>query len=484
MHHRIRSGVLAAAGTVLTVTTVMTAMPRSAQAVPSFARQTGLACEACHTVFPQLTPFGRRFKMNGYTLTTKQGVSDENASKQSTLSLADLPPISAMVQATSTWWNAAPYEKGGANNAQVQNGDAMFPRQLSLFYAGRIADHLGAYLQLTWDQAGNAFGIDNSDVRYSDHSADNKWVWGVTVNNNPGVQDVWENNPGGWAFPFIKPAQYPGAKYSMGAAEPQIFGLGQTSAGAGAYVFYNDSIYAEFSMYRSTAFQRGGVVDTQVALNNNAGNPQIENYAPYWRAAYEKDWGHRSFELGTSGMFMKMNQNGIANAVESFSPGLPNDYTDLGVDAQYQYISGDNVAEFTANYWHETQNNNNSLVGGTYTNATDNVNWFEAVASYWYQRKIGGSVAYTKQWGNNDAALYGNSANGAAPWGTAGSLNGSPDTQWETLEVDYLPWLNTKVMLQYNIYNQILGGGTFNQDGHVRSSMDNNTLMLGLWTAF
>ncbi len=40
----------------------------AAQAVPSFARQTGMACEACHTVWPELTHFGRVFKANGYTL--------------------------------------------------------------------------------------------------------------------------------------------------------------------------------------------------------------------------------------------------------------------------------------------------------------------------------------------------------------------------------------------------------------------------------
>src|SRR5579863_10211074 len=39
-----------------------------AQAVPSFARQTGQPCAACHTAFPELTAFGRRFKLNGYTL--------------------------------------------------------------------------------------------------------------------------------------------------------------------------------------------------------------------------------------------------------------------------------------------------------------------------------------------------------------------------------------------------------------------------------
>ena len=30
-----------------------------ANATPGFARQTGLSCQACHTIFPELTPFGR-----------------------------------------------------------------------------------------------------------------------------------------------------------------------------------------------------------------------------------------------------------------------------------------------------------------------------------------------------------------------------------------------------------------------------------------
>src|SRR5438034_1321507 len=44
------------------------------EVIPSFSRQTGLACNVCHTTFPQLTSFGRRFKLNGYTLTGLQVV--------------------------------------------------------------------------------------------------------------------------------------------------------------------------------------------------------------------------------------------------------------------------------------------------------------------------------------------------------------------------------------------------------------------------
>src|SRR5260370_26644896 len=41
---------------------------RPANALPLYARQTGQPCAACHTAFPELTPFGRRFKLGAYNL--------------------------------------------------------------------------------------------------------------------------------------------------------------------------------------------------------------------------------------------------------------------------------------------------------------------------------------------------------------------------------------------------------------------------------
>jgi hypothetical protein len=38
-----------------------------AKALPSYARQTGQPCGTCHTDFAGLTPYGRRFKIEGYT---------------------------------------------------------------------------------------------------------------------------------------------------------------------------------------------------------------------------------------------------------------------------------------------------------------------------------------------------------------------------------------------------------------------------------
>ncbi|HEY8084338.1 MAG TPA: hypothetical protein VIE69_01895, partial [Methylophilaceae bacterium] len=56
----------------------------TASAVPSFARQTGQPCATCHTAFPELTPFGRRFKLGGYTM--GGGLTFEEA-----------PPLAAML---------------------------------------------------------------------------------------------------------------------------------------------------------------------------------------------------------------------------------------------------------------------------------------------------------------------------------------------------------------------------------------------------
>ena len=61
---------------------------RPAEALPSFARQTGQPCGACHTDYAGLTPYGRRFKIGGYTYgggayrTTLFPSSDDTASDE------------------------------------------------------------------------------------------------------------------------------------------------------------------------------------------------------------------------------------------------------------------------------------------------------------------------------------------------------------------------------------------------------------------
>ena len=94
---------------LLLVAVVITLSPITSFAVPSYARQTGMNCAACHTSFPELTPFGREFKLNGYTLGEQQ-----------------LFPIAAMMQFSVT--NVAKnHDNSGAQLMPHQN-DLDFPR--------------------------------------------------------------------------------------------------------------------------------------------------------------------------------------------------------------------------------------------------------------------------------------------------------------------------------------------------------------------
>src|ERR1700737_659725 len=70
----------------------------AASAVPSFARQTGMACAACHTVFPELTPFGREFKLNGYVIDNIKQITGISADNRQTLALNSIPPLSVMLE--------------------------------------------------------------------------------------------------------------------------------------------------------------------------------------------------------------------------------------------------------------------------------------------------------------------------------------------------------------------------------------------------
>jgi hypothetical protein len=55
----------------------------------------------------------------------------------------------------------------------AKDGELLFPQQASLFYAGKIADNLGAFVQLTFDGAEDHFGFDNADIRYARYLTSN-----------------------------------------------------------------------------------------------------------------------------------------------------------------------------------------------------------------------------------------------------------------------------------------------------------------------
>src|ERR1700676_4341552 len=81
-----------------------TLSPPDALAVPSYARQTGLACSGCHYTPPELNPAGRRFKLMGYVDKaddTKVIKTDGNKARAG-LDLLSSLPLSVMLETSFT----------------------------------------------------------------------------------------------------------------------------------------------------------------------------------------------------------------------------------------------------------------------------------------------------------------------------------------------------------------------------------------------
>ena len=415
--------------------------------LPSYARQTGLACSACHYQFLALNPYGRRFKLNGYTLTTRQLITEKDSSTGGKLDLSPFSLLSAMVTAGVTHLND--------DLPGTQNDAAAMPQELSLFVAGQISSKIGIFSQLTYAGPDGAFGIDNVDIRYANHTTgDTPIVYGLTLNNSPTVQDLWNTTPV-WGYPFNGSDAAPGPN-----AAPVIDGaFSQNVLGFGGYTMINDLVYAEFSMYRSA-------IQGQAAPGDLSG--AISGIAPYWRLALQKEFGKKYLMLGTFGMY--------ANVFPDVLSGPTNAYTDIGVDAQFETPVGKgNLVARTA-YIHESQTLDATFDAGDATTASNDLTTFKLNASWYPTQLFGLTAGYFQTTGSTDPLLYPDDP-------VDGSANGSPKTTGFTGEVDFNPWENTRVGLQYTGYGSF-NGGTTDYDGSGRNASGNNSLFLFAWLAF
>lgn len=459
--------------------TIFASMAAPAVAVPSFARQTGMACEACHTVFPELTHFGRVFKANGYVLDNLKQVQDVNGKKEQLLALAQTPPLSIMAQvAYSRLGKTLPDLANENIKGLAQNDTVAFPQQLSLFYAGKIAPHFGAFAQLTYANDSGTIGIDNTDLRFADQMLlphAQTLTYGVSLNNNPTVQDLWNSTPA-FGFPYAT-----SNAVVAPLAGTQIDGaLAQEVAGLSAYAFWNESVYAEAGVYRSAKQGSTNALTGAAGPLDGTASNVISGVAPYWRLAYERDWGRHSIEVGLYGAQFRLYPGSASGSPQPLA-GPINRFNDVAEDFQYQFIADEHLVTVAGTRIHERLVLDASYAGGASTNPSDDLTTSRIWATYYFRRKLGGTVQYFATSGSTDPLLYPATAPGAA--GAVTSANGSPDTRGWLAEASYLPWLNTKISLQYTVYSKFNGGGT-NYDGVGRNATNNNTLYIVLWFAY
>ncbi len=420
-------------------------------AIPSFARQTGLSCNYCHFTYPELTSFGRMFKLNGYTMTNVenlQAVSPD--SQRTTLQIPQTFSFGAFVKSSFT---SVSKSVPGLDNKFVQS-----PEEVSLFFSGEITPKIGGYVQLTYGLSDGAIGLDMLDIRYANSTnlGGKNLLYGLTLNNMPSMEDPWNTTPA-WGFPYYssESAPAPAASTYLQMAMGDVAGLG-------VYALYDKLIYAEISGYHSSPAGVSYPPDSTWMGN-------IHGIAPYWRLALQHQWKSRYLEVGTFGISSSINPMGVTGATDK--------YTDIGFDAQFENIN-DNGSSwvFHAAYTTEKQNLDATFAAGGSANESNTLNSFKMDLQFNFPEWVSLTAGYFTLSGSNDAGLY-------APAAISGNLTGDPASDGEILQVAFLPWMNTQFAIQYTIYNKFNGSST-NYDGFGRNASDNNTLYVMGWLAF
>ena len=420
-------------------------------ALPSYARQTGQNCVACHAggQFPELSPFGRFFKLTGYTIGTRA------------------VPLSVM---------------GLVSNSRLQNttNDGVvtdFPKDrqnifqfASVFYGAKFTDNIGAFIQYTYnnydhqDDNGKWRGLwasDNADIRWADHWVDEKrdLIVGATLNNNPTVQDVWNSAPA-WSYPYLS-----SAFAITPAAAPLISSLGAQVAGIGAYALWNRTIYGELTGYRTA----NGIWSLFSHGIPDAAQTKVNNVAPYWRFAWTKDWGANSLMLGTTGLHARVYPDPLLPS------GPTNRFNDIGVDAQYQYILDPHAVSAQISMMREKVDWAQTLVGNGVDNGSDTLRQYKVRASYVYRAKYGGNLTWFSTTGSTDVSLY----QGL----DASNISGNPASRGWSAEVFWHPLQYARVGAQFLRYDKFNGAST-NYDGAGRDAKHNNLLFLYVWFTY
>lgn len=424
----------------------------NAHAVPSMARQTGMQCAACHTVFPELTSFGRQFKLRGYTLSVPKDKSD---------SIFGNVPIAMLLQVSrNTTKNVS---TPGATPDQFPRDRETIVQAAGLYYGGKITDKSGALVQYFYDGIEKKWAMEMFDVRWADTTSalgGKETIFGFTLSNNPGVTDIYNSTPM-WSFPHTEtPALMSNAQ---AATDMRLAGR---VGGPGVYAIWNDLLYGEIALYRTTKTGVFRPLGWGVEKDD-----LVKGTAPYWRVALQRDFGPHFFSVGAYGLSSRI-------YTDAADRNLGTDrFRDIAIDGEYHFTGGDHLVSVHATQIREKQKLDGAFAAGLSSNPANTLRTTRSDVHYWYKRTVGGGFGVFSTTGSEDQMRY----NMGDP--VMGSINGSPNTRGWMLELNYLPVQKVKLALRYTSYKKFNGAAT-DYDGNGRNAKDNNSTYLLAWFLF
>lgn len=384
-------------------------LPKASQAVPSYARQVQKPCTACHTIWPNLNQYGRQFKVKAYTDVSP----DWKMITKDRLNLLYILPVS--VRATSFLYTNEQNEV-----AEIHENSTRIPDQVDLFLASRVFDYMGVFSHLAFIP-GDGFEFPVLKMAFQYPLAGN--TVGLVAFKGSSVSVDPFNSLGGRSGPITFGDE----------GSPLVLTKGWTfsSLDEGNMGLVAQSYFLQNRLYAAAGPMRGGRsedVSNGILFNASSG-ADIASSDPidgYFRLAWDQKLPNGAVTFG--GAYY------IGEQKITESPAVPVPFRSrvsrTYIDASLEYNFGeDHLVEVQAVYGWGTEKN---VFGSDESRRFDGVH---VEASYFYQRMVGLVATYN----------YLNNKNVSATDPTGDDKKVS---EW-LVSVNFLPWLNTKVALQY-----------------------------------
>ncbi|MFA6013753.1 MAG: hypothetical protein WC742_01705 [Gallionellaceae bacterium] len=343
-----------------------------ASAVPAFARQTGMACNACHQQhFPILNGFGRAFKADGFTMMGSQAlIEEEHISLPSTLNAGIL--LKARYRMTN----------GNAKTVSTNDGAWAVPDEFGLFFGGRLT------------------ASDNLKVgTMIEHSMDN--IVGFRI---PMVTEIAGLKVS--AVPFLTDALGP------------FYGYTESSTGLNRAVRWNEH-HADISAHRFVGVATGAASGLTVFAKHEIGYVAETRWTPNFPMNDQKlslNMIHAGFTPTIAGWDMVItgelisgtSQVATYSATDVFVNGA--DYSAMGATAQAQGEIAGMPTSLYATY--ASAGKSTSSAVNAYNSSTTDVKWAATVGGEVsvmpHLLHVGGAFRMGSAGGKSDNALSAN----------------------------------------------------------------------------
>jgi hypothetical protein len=154
----MRSSRLVVAG--LLAASLISIVPRDAEAIPAFARKYRVTCSLCHSTIPRLTPFGEEFAGNGFEMAVRELARDTIDTGDPLLRLMERIEIAIRMDLFAT--ASAPIRN------DATDVDLKTPYTAKLLSGGVLADGISYYMYFLLSERGEVGGLEDAYVQFTD----------------------------------------------------------------------------------------------------------------------------------------------------------------------------------------------------------------------------------------------------------------------------------------------------------------------------